>query len=92
MIWLSKKLILKTDCVKASVDYFWTSIILMLILNFSTFHLLSFPLSGAQWLGCWIINPKVLCSKPQSSSKVNSAIHSLEVNQMNTRNIWELSG
>ena len=47
MIWLSKKLILKTDCVKASVDYFWTSIILMLILNFFSFHLLSFPLSGA---------------------------------------------
>ena len=37
-------------------------------------------------------NPEVPCSKPLGGSKVDSAFHLSEVNQMSTRNFWELSG
>ena len=46
----------------------------------------------AQWLRHWIPNPWVPCSKALGSSKFDSAFHPSEVNQMNTRNFWELSG
>ena len=44
----------------------------------------------AQWLGCWISNIGGLQLKLLDGSKVNSAFHSFEVNQMNTRNFREL--
>ena len=37
-----------------------------------------------------IPNPEVLCSKPLGDTKVDSAFHSSEVDQMSTRNFWEL--
>ena len=43
----------------------------------------------ALWLRHWIPNPGVPCSKPQDDSKVDSAP---EVDQMSTRNFWELNG
>ena len=46
----------------------------------------------AKWLRRWIPNPGVACSKPLGGSKVDSAIHPSEVDKMNTRNFWELSG
>ena len=41
---------------------------------------------------CLIPNPEVLCSKPLGDTKVDSASHSSEVDQMSTRNFWELCG
>ena len=41
---------------------------------------------------CWIPNPGDPCSKPLGGSKVDSAIHTSEVDKMSTRNFWELSG
>ena len=46
----------------------------------------------AYWLRHWIPNPGVPCSKPLGDSKVDSAIHSSEVNKMSTRDFWELCG
>ena len=43
------------------------------------------------WLRCWIPNPMVLGSKPPCGSKVESAIHFSEVDQMGTRNFLELN-
>ena len=40
----------------------------------------------------WIPNPGVSCSKPLGGSNVDSALHPSEVDQMSTRNFWELSG
>ena len=42
------------------------------------------------WSHPMILNtvPLVLCSKSLSGSKVDSAIHHSEVDQMSTRNIW----
>ena len=40
----------------------------------------------------WIPNPGVLCSKPLGGSKVDSAFHPSEVDEMSTRNFWELNG
>ena len=40
----------------------------------------------------WIPNPGVLCSKPLSGAQIESAIHSPKVDEMITRNFWELSG
>ena len=37
-------------------------------------------------------NPGVLCSKPLGASKVDSAFHPSEVDQMSTRIFWELGG
>ena len=48
--------------------------------------------SGRMWLGCWIPNPGVLCLKPLGGSKVDSAFHPSKVDQMRTRNFWELNG
>ena len=45
-----------------------------------------------KWLRRWVPNPGVLCSKPLGGSKVNLAFHPSEVDQMSTRNFWELSG
>ena len=42
------------------------------------------------WLRRWIPNPGVLCSKPLGVSKVNAAFHPSEVDQMSTRDFWEL--
>ena len=39
----------------------------------------------------WIFNPGVLCLKPLSDSKVDSAFHQ-EIHQMSTRHFWVLSG
>ena len=44
------------------------------------------------WLRRWTPNPGVLCSKPASGSKVDSAFDTSEVDQMGTRNFLELSG
>ena len=46
----------------------------------------------SQWLRYWISNPGVPCSKPLCGSKVNSAFHPSEVDEMSTRNFCELSG
>ena len=46
----------------------------------------------AECLRCCIPNPGVLCSKPLGSSKVNSAFHPSKVDEMSTKNFWELSG
>ena len=46
----------------------------------------------AYWLRCWITNLGVPCSNPLRDSKDNSASHPSEVDQMYTRNSWELSG
>ena len=46
----------------------------------------------AYWLRCWITNLGVPCSNPLRDSKDNSAFHPSEVDQMYTRNSWELSG
>ena len=43
------------------------------------------------WLRRWIPNPEVLCSKPLCGSKVESAFHPSEVDQMGSRNFSELS-
>ena len=40
----------------------------------------------------WIPNPGVLSSKPLGGSKVDSAFHPSEVDEISTRNFWELSG
>ena len=40
----------------------------------------------------WIPNPGVMCLKPLGGSKVDSAFHFSEVDKMNIRNFWELSG
>ena len=39
----------------------------------------------AQWLKCWILNPRVLGSKPLGGSKVNTTILPSEVDSMSTR-------
>ena len=46
----------------------------------------------ALWLRHWFPNAVVLCSKPLGASKVDSVFHPSEVNQMSTRDFWELSG
>ena len=46
----------------------------------------------AYWLRCWIPNPRVPGSKPLGCSKVNSAFHPFYVDQLCTRNSWELNG
>lgn len=40
------------------------------------------------WLGRLIVNPGALGSKLLGSTKVNSAFHLTEVNQMDTRYSW----
>ena len=45
-----------------------------------------------QWPSGWIPNWGVPGSKPQGSSKVNSAFHPYEVDQLSTRNFWGLNG
>lgn len=40
------------------------------------------------WLGRLILNPGALGSKLLGSTKVNSAFHLTEVNQMDTRYSW----
>ena len=40
----------------------------------------------------WIPNPGVPCSKPMGGSKVDSAFHPSEVDEMSTRNSWGLIG
>ena len=37
------------------------------------------------WLGCWISNPRVTCSKPVDGCKSNSVFHPLEIDQINNR-------
>ena len=44
------------------------------------------------YLRYWIAKPGVLVSKCLCGSKVYSAIHSSELNQMSNRNSWALSG
>ena len=39
-----------------------------------------------------IHNPGVPCSEPLGGSKVDSAFHPSKVDQISTRNFWELSG
>ena len=39
----------------------------------------------------WIPNPGVPCSKPLSGSKVDSAFHPSEADQMSIGNFWEVS-
>ena len=46
----------------------------------------------AQWLSCWIPNPGVSCSIPLGGSKVDSAVDPCKVDEMSTRNFWELTG
>ena len=46
----------------------------------------------AQWLGHWIPNPGIRYSKPLEGSKVDSAFHPCEVDQISTRTSWERSG
>ena len=36
--------------------------------------------------------PGILCSKPLNGSKVDSAFYPSKIDQMSTRNFWELSG
>ena len=42
----------------------------------------------AKWLKRWIPNPRVLCLKHVGGSKVDSAFHPSELDQMITRNFW----
>ena len=44
------------------------------------------------YLRYWIAKPGVLVSKCLCGSKVYSAIHSSELNQMSNRNSWAMSG
>ena len=44
------------------------------------------------WLKGWISNPWVPCSKPLGDSKVGTAFHPSEVDEMSIKNFWELSG
>ena len=46
----------------------------------------------AYWLRRWIPNPGVTCSKPLGDSKVDSAFGPSEIDEMSTRNFWEVSG
>ena len=46
----------------------------------------------ALWLRRWIPNPGVPYSKPLDGSKVESAVHPSEVDEMSTMDFWELSG
>ena len=39
-----------------------------------------------------MVNPGVPCSNPLGGSKVDSAFHPSEVDNMSTRSFWELSG
>ena len=48
--------------------------------------------NGLVWLRCSISNPRAAGSKPLEGSKVKSAVHPSEVDKINTRNLWELSG
>ena len=41
---------------------------------------------------CWITNPRVPCSKALGASKFESAYHPSVVDQISTKNFWELSG
>ena len=52
----------------------------------------SFKIKEPQWLSCWIPNPGVPCSIPLGGSKVNSAFHLCEVDEMSAKNLWKLSG
>ena len=45
-----------------------------------------------KWLGPRISIPGVLCSKELGGSMVDSIFHLSEVDQMNTRDTWRLSG
>ena len=45
-----------------------------------------------QWLWRWIPNPGVPCLKSLGGSKVDSAFHPSEVDEMSSRNFWELGG
>ena len=40
----------------------------------------------------WIPNPRFWSSKPLGGSKVDSAFHPFEVDQMSTKNYWGLRG
>ena len=51
-----------------------------------------FNVAMTQWLRRWILNPGVPCSKPLGGSKVVAAFHPSEVDKMNTKNFWELTG
>ena len=44
----------------------------------------------ASWLRRYIPNPGVPYSNPLVGSKIDSAFHPSEVDQMNTRNFWGL--
>ena len=44
----------------------------------------------ALWLRRWIANPRVPLSKSLGGSKVDLAFHSSKVDEMSTRNVWEL--
>ena len=46
----------------------------------------------AYWLRCWVPNPGIPYSKPLGDSKVDSAFHPSQVDQMSIKNFWELSG
>ena len=50
------------------------------------------PRSEIKLLKRWIPNPGTPCSKPIGGSKVDSVFHPSEVNQMSTRNSWEIGG
>ena len=50
------------------------------------------PPSPNKRLRRWISNPGVPCSKTLGGSKVDSAFHPSDVDQMSTRNFRELSG
>ena len=52
----------------------------------------AFPTLVVKWSRRWIPNPGVLCSNPLGGSKVDSVLHPSEVDNMCTRNFWELSG
>ena len=43
-------------------------------------------------LRCWITNPGTPYSKPLGCSKVDAVFHPSEVDQISTRNFWELNG
>ena len=51
-----------------------------------------FPLVSYTWLSRWIPKLGVPCSKALGGSKVDSAFHPSEVDQVSTTNFWELSG
>ena len=63
---------------------YWTTYCIILFFSMEYF--------GKLRVGCWISDPRIPCSKPLGSSKVDSAFHFSEVDIIGTRIFWELSG